>query len=358
MPSAMARRWIAVACVAAMVVLLAGVVLAGAQRKEGYTFPNEWKGWQPGALFMMDGATNKGGTYTVGAKARWQKDVENGPSGQDWDGFCGEMSIQVCLLKYGIWISQQNVRLVGANNNPGGDILPGNGSYNRIFQKLKIKAEQFKGEGYQQYIAWLKQRLVKGWQCIGVYDYDSNSGQSGSWGHIVPITGIKTTNPTGGFNGADTLIVHTHFADNVVERKVGSYSCKEGKQGGLEGAGCVPSSDLSDNAWCVQGPLWWGIGPPVELVMATNREPCPESKLCANPKSEKPLQANVVVHGLTPNKTYSIYQITTYAGLPSSPKAKLSGTPWKKSFKATAARMSFPVSIPYYLFRAYICVEG
>ena len=307
-----------------------------------------------GALFCTDGATNKGGTYSVGAKARYQKDVPNGPSGQDFDGFCGEQSIQIPMLKYGVWISQENVRLVGTGK-PGGDILPENGTYEKIFKTLKVKAEKFTGNGYQNYIAWLKPRLVRGLQCIIVYDF--SGGDSGSYGHIVNVTGIKTTTPTGGYNADDTLIVHTHFTDKPVERKVGSYSCKGGKQAGLEGAGCVPSMDLASLAWCVLGPLWLGIGPPVELVMADNVEPCGVEALCKNPSSQKPMKATVVVHNLVANKKYAIYQITKYADLPGSPSAKLSGTPWK-TFTATGSRMAFAAEIPYHLFRAYICVAA
>lgn len=348
----MARRTvvgIALACLVAMAVLFAG---GGASReRERYTPPATCK---DGALFCTTGATNKGGTYTIGAQARFQKNVENGPSGQDYDGFCGEMSIQTPLLKYGIWISQQNVRLVGSGE-PGGDILPENGSYEKIFSRLKIKAEKFTGNGYNNYIAWLKPRLVKGYPCIIVYDY--SGGDSGSYGHIVNVSGIKTTTPTGGYNPNDTLIVHTHFTSKNVPRKVGSYACKNGDREDVTGAGCVPSMDLSGLAWCIKGPLWLGIGPPVEVIMADNREPCPEDKLCPKNSQQKPLQAKVVVHGLATGKKYALYQITKYADLPGSPTAKLPGTPWK-TFTATAASMSFPASIPYQYFRAYICKEA
>ncbi len=345
----MARRtvWgIAVACLMAVAVLFAG---ARACAPERYTPPADCKA---GSLFCTTGGTNKGGTYSVGAKARLQKDVINGPSGQDFDGFCGECSVQVCLLKYGVWISQQNVRLVGSGD-PGGDILPGK-PYQKIFDTLKIETEKYTGgKGYQNYIAWVKKRLVEGLQCIIVYDYDN----SGVYGHIVPVTGIKTASPTKGYDPKDTLLVHTLFTNKLVARPVGEYSCKGGRQGGLEGGGCIPDMDLTELAWCVRRPKWRGIGPPVELIMDDNQEPCPVTKLCDNPASQDPIKAKVVVHGLTPKKKYAIYRITKYAALPSSPTAKLSGAPWK-TFTATAATMSFSTSFPYHMFRAYICVEA
>ena len=284
-----------------------------------------------GSLFCTDGAVRSGDNYQIGTRPRYQ--FQNGD-----DGHCGECSIQVCMTKYGVWIPQKYVREAASDN----DVLVETPSYPTAFNTMKINAEQFKGSGYQAYMAWVKERLVKGLQCIIVYDFSGSTFDD--YGHIVPVTGIQTSNPTGGYNANDTLTVHTHFTENTVKKKVGSYQCK-GSKGGVESGGCVPNSSLTNWAWCIKGPKYLGIGPQVELLMDSKRE-------------GGTMSATVKLHGLTKGKSYKVYQFTSPSQVPSSPSAKLSGTPWKTVSNATSSKYSFKTSFPSGTPRWFIAVEG
>lgn len=286
-----------------------------------------------GSLFCTDGAAKSATNFQIGTRPRYQ--FQNGS-----DGHCGECSIQVTMTKYGVWIPQKYVREAASDN----DVLVETESYPTAFDTMKINAEQFGGSGYQAYMAWVKERLVKGLQCIIVYDF--NGSTFDDYGHIVPVTGIRTSNPTGGYNANDTLTVHTHFTDNTVKKKVGSYKCSTGGKTGVEGGGCVPDKHpLKGWAWCVKGPKYLGIGPQVELLMNNKRE-------------GGTMSATVKLHGLTKGKSYKVYQYTSPSQVPSSPSAKLSGTPWKTVSSATSSKYSFKTSFQSDTPRYFIAVEG
>ena len=286
------------------------------------------------SLFCTTGAVKSGGTYSVGTRPRMQ--FQRGE-----DGYCGECSIQVTMTKYGVWLPQETVRME-ATGSAKGDVLVETNSYPTAFSKLKINAEQFQGSGYQAYMEWVKERLVKGLQCIIVYNF-GGSGYD-DYGHIVPVTGIKTSNPSGGYDADDTLIVHTHFTKDTVEKKVGSYQCKGGGMPGLESGGCVPNKSLQGWAWCIKGPKYLGIGPLVELLMDKNTE-------------GGDMGATVVLHGLTSGKSYKVYQFTSAGSVPSSPSAKPTGTPWK-TVTAAGTTHKITTSFPSRTPRWFVAVEG
>lgn len=331
------RRVLSQPLVVAVALAVVVAVLAARPRwGEWYTPPKQCQG-----LFCTRGAQNGGGVYSSGTPARFQ--YLDGD-----DGYCGECSIQVIMTKYGVWVPQAHVRKAGRDV----DVLVETNSYPTAFKTMKIRAEQFRGNGYQAYIGWIKERLVKGFGCIMVYNFKESTPYP-TYDHIVSVTGIKTQSPNGGYDANDTLMVHTHFTAKPVDKRAGSFQCK-GNRGSwptLEGGGCVPNKGLRGWAWAILGPEYQGIGPHVELVMDSNKEGG------VRKPTRTTMKATVVLHGLTPGTTYAVYQYTDPKQVPSSPNAKLSGAPWK-TVTATGDQAELPVSFPSDQLRYFIAVEG
>lgn len=291
------------------------------------------------SLFCTTGAKNSGGEYSFGSPPRYQFQVGD-------DGYCGETSIQVTMLKHGVWLPAEYVRMQ-LTDSAEGDVLVENRSYQRMGEDLKLDAEQFGGSGYKAYMEFVKKNVVAGNQVIIVYQF-SGSGFD-DYGHIVPVAGIRTSNPSGGYNADDTLILHTHFTDNLVTKKVGSYQCGGGSGGNVMSGGCVPGGSLTGWAWAVKGPKYLGIGPRVEVRMASNKQPGLDSSVS--------MRATVVVYGLTSGKKYNLYELKSVGSVPTSPSATLSGSPWK-TFTASGSTYKASASFPSNQPRWYIATAA
>ena len=279
-------------------------------------------------LFCTAGASRSGAEYSVGAAPRMQFQVGS-------DGYCGVMSIQVSMLKHGVWLPQEYVR-VAATGDRRGAVLVETDSYPRIMRKLKIDAEQYGGgDEYREYMAFVKRGAVQGHIPIIVTQF-AGSGFV-DYGHIVPVDGITTATPGGGYDPDDTLAVHTHFTEALATRRVGSYRCGgSGRWPALERGGCVPRRGLGDGwAWVVRGPKYLGIGPRVELVGVPNQP---------RPHKHVQLPATVVVYGLTPGRSYSLHRITAAAKVPASKTGAVQGGAWK-TFVAGAAQATFRTKV-------------
>lgn len=335
------------------VVLLAvafGVVAVINALQESYTAANNCRN-----LFCSTGSSNgTNGRYSTGSKPREQ--FLNGG-----DGYCGELTAQVLMLKHGVYASQQQVRMV-ATGSAKGDVLVETPSYQNIMDRFKMIAVPFKQSKYEEYIAFLKKWLVQGVGCAMVMNFRESDNTDGTYDHIVPVTGIVTKTPNKGYDPNDVLIVHTNFVPEKNEdvkgrplelypMRVGEYQCKGGRGSWrrLDDGGCVPRRGLRNFAWAVGGPMYMGIGPPVELVMGADREPPFGSRAT--------LSATVVVRGLTPGKSYKIFEFKDPNKVPTKPNARLTGTPWK-TFKAAGAVHSVGTSFPSNEIRYYIAVAA
>ena len=272
------------------------------------------------------------------------------------DGYCGECTIQVLMLKYGVWLPQQYVRLA-ATGSPKGAVLVETGSYPTAMRNMKINAVQFQGSGYQAYMAWIKSWLVRGVGVAMVWNFKDSDNTDGTYDHITPVTGIITRTPSAGYDPNDTLIVHTHFTRNLVQKRVGNYTCPAGGRGSwpgsalLDNGGCVPRSSLRGWAWAFLGPTYLGIGPRVELLVPKPSEP-------GVGRSET-LQATVIVRGLTPGRTCRVYQFTDPKQVPPAPSSRIPAAvaPWK-TFVATSAEARLGVSFPSNVPRYFIAVQA
>lgn len=277
-------------------------------------------------LFCTEGAVRGGSQYSVGAAPRMQFQVGS-------DGYCGEMSMQVAMLKHGVWLPQEYVRLASTGSSKGA-VLVETRSYKNIMRRLHIEAEQYAGrDDYAEYMAFIKKGLVRGHVGIIVYNFEGSSYDD--YGHIVPVTGLTTATPRGGYDPDDTLAVHTHFTRTLASRKVGGYRCG-GRWPPLEDGGCVPRRGLDGGwAWIVKGPAYLGIGPRVELVGVPNQP---------GPNRHVMLPATVVVHGLTPGASYRLYRVTRAAEVPATASSQLTAKVWK-TFRATAPTARFKTKV-------------
>lgn len=341
---------------AVLLAVVLAVWLAFKAAQESYTAPNNCRN-----LFCSTGSSNgTNGRYSTGSKPREQ--FLNGG-----DGYCGELTAQVLMLKHGVYASQQQVRMV-ATGSAGGDVLVETESYRNIMDRFKMLAVQYRDKknerkSYEAYIAFLKKWLVQGVGCAMVMNFKESDNTDGTYDHIVPVTGIVTKTPNKGYDPNDVLIVHTNFVPEKNEdvkgrplelypMKVGEYQCKGGRRGSwrrLDDGGCVPPRNLDRFAWAVGGPMYMGIGPPVELVMGADREPPFGSRAT--------LSATVVVRGLTPGKSYKIFEFKDPNKVPTKPNARLTGTPWK-TFKAAGAVHSVGTSFLSNEIRYYIAVAA
>lgn len=332
------------AVVAVSLSIVAAVQLV--QAREAYTPP---KGCT-NLMCTMGAINGVNGVYSTGTAPREQFLVGD-------DGYCGETTVQVSMVKHGVWLPQEFVRVASTGSRTG-DVLVETKSYKNMPEKLKINMVQCTKGGYEGYIAFLKSWLVRGVGCAMVFNFKESDNTDGTYDHIVPVTGIITKTPGGGYDKNDILMVHTNFVPDesgdgkpiVVNRKVGDFRCESGgrkawKNARLDNAGCVPRRSLKGYAWAFGGPKYVGIGPGVELVMHSPREPG------KSPRDAGTMKATLVVRGLTPRKTYKLYMFKDPNKVPGSPKAKVNGTPWK-TFTANGAvhkeQVSFPSNEPRY----------
>lgn len=252
------------------------------------------------------------------------------------DGYCGEMSMQVAMLKHGVWLPQEYVR-VASTGSRAGAVLVETRSYKNIMRRLHVEAEQYAGgDDYAEYMAFVKQGLVRGH--VGIIVYQFEGSKYGDYGHIVPVTGITTATPSGGYDPDDTLSVHTHFTRTLARRRVGGYRCpaRAAAWPPLEDGGCVPRRGLDDGwAWVVKGPRYLGIGPRVELVGVPDQP---------RPYAHVLLPATVVVHGLTPGARYALYRVSQVAQVPPTKTSPVRVKAWKL-FVATKSRARFRTKV-------------
>lgn len=283
-----------------------------------------------GTLAGTDGYVNQSGLRLLGIPGRIQFDQNN--------GYCGELSLQMIMLKHGVWIPQS-----AARSASGGEMLLGV-NYDRGCNNLGVKFVSFNGNNYKSFVTFAKQHLL---QDRGVVQAVQLSGSSDKeYAHIIPAVGIKYSNASG-YDGNDTLYVNTDYSTKAVQRKVSGYSSSNGQKG-VEQGGSIPSNTKWGVA--VIGPKYMGIGPPVEIYgLSRSREP--------GLGSSGSTSATLRVRKLTSGKKYNIYKYTNSGSVPNSSNAKPNGTPWK-SFTASGNTYTANVSLPSNQLGYYVCVAA
>lgn len=154
----------------------------------------------------------------------WKNDIS--PRYQ-WDannGYCGEVSLISAGLYYGQYASQYNVRSIACNNIPQEEcqlLLGVNGLSAATQMHLNaVKWDSVLEQNTQQFLAWIKQNIVKSYPVIiGIYtneylfysNTNPNAGQP-DYDHIVVATGIDSNHSLQdpSYYGDDIV----HFSDN------------------------------------------------------------------------------------------------------------------------------------------------
>lgn len=270
--------------------------------------------------------------YVLGVPGRYQYDGRS--------GFCGEVSLQMLMLEYGVWIPQEAARAAGSND-PYKDLLPGE-DYNRALKKLKVRFEEFKGRGYKQFFGWAKRHLMNGTGVVEVAYI--KGGAFSEYDHVMPMVGIKTT--TTKYSNNDIVYVHTNYDDDPIQRRVGDYWCtRSNKKDSWTKAGCVPK----DTEWghAIKGPVYLGIGPPVELEVPSRKEPGLGKSVEFNGKLR--------IRNLTPGKPYKVYKITSLSKVPNSSEGVIRGIK-PKSFNATKSHHVMKVKFSSNTLAYFICI--
>lgn len=283
-------------------------------------------------------SVQRNGLYLLGVPGRFQYNERF--------GFCGETSLQMLMLKYGVWIPQEIARSSGSGN-PNEDLLPGEPNYPNALRNLKIRFQLFTGSGYKSFIVWAKQWLMKG---VGiVFPVYHNEGSDSEYDHVIPLVGIQTQ--TTGFSDSDVLYMNTDYAVKNVLRKVNGFSCTRAtaRTQHYTNGGCVPSNIKPTWAIAIMGPLYLGIGPRLELVMHTPREP--------GLGKSAPISGTVKIRDLVPGKSYRLYVVTNAAQVPSAPNATFNGR-LLVTFTASSATYNYNVSFQSRTPQWFICVPG
>ena len=286
----------------------------------------------PGArrspLSGTQGYVNRQGLLLLGVPGRKQFDQAG--------GYCGELSVQMHMLKHGVWLPQSVVRAA-----TGGESLLGV-NYDRGLNALGINYVNFRGRGAQAFFAFAKEQMLKDRGVIEVMYF--SGGSNSGYDHIVPMVGVKYTRPTG-YDANDVFYVHTNYAAQAVQRQAGGYSCSRGNKQSLSRAGCVPNDTRYGTA--LAGPRHLGVGPPLELHrLARWDEPG------GRPGSSQSQNATLTARNLTSGARYAIYNTSK----PPAKGARPGGTPFK-TFTASGTTYSTQVQLFSNRPAWFVCVQ-
>ncbi|MBI2810170.1 MAG: hypothetical protein HYX67_05000 [Candidatus Melainabacteria bacterium] len=129
------------------------------------------------------------------------------PPRYQWDnnsGYCGEVSLISAGLYYGQYNSQYDARTYAINKTPQnkGQLLLGKNDTTAA-AKMHLKTTEYSGQTTQEFLAWVKQNVVKGYPvAIGIYTneyifYSDTNPDAGDpeYDHIVPVKGIVSNHP-------------------------------------------------------------------------------------------------------------------------------------------------------------------
>lgn len=285
-----------------------------------------------GVLAGTNGYVNKNGLRVLGIPGRTQFNQNN--------GYCGELSIQMIMLKHGVWIPQSVAR-----DACGGEALLGS-NYDRGLNGLRIKYVKMSNGGFNSYAAFAKAQLL---QDRGVVHVVKLNGGDLQYDHIIPTVGVKYTKSSG-YDPNDVLYVNTDYQQPNVQRKAGGYKCSAGGGRSVSQGGCVPDSINASWAVGLIGPMYLGIGPPVELYnLSRDTEP--------GLNSSGTTGATLRARNLQSGKKYNIYRYATGSAAPASKSAKPSGPPFK-SFTASGSTYSVNVQLASNRASYFVCVAA
>ena len=277
-------------------------------------------------------------TVLLGVPGRVQYDEHN--------GYCGEVTLQMLMLKHGAWIPQEAARKAG-----GGELQPGV-NYEDAMDELRIAYDTFdppskKTDRYLAFAKWAKRHVMVGHGVVLVAYLKGDHYDE--YDHVMPAVGWRSTNDNNNDNddiNDDTIFVHTDYDPDPVPRRVGDYWCTvNNKKDGLDDAGCVPQDTVWGHA--ILGPAYAGIGPLVELAVPIDHEP--------GIGKSKEYTGTVTIRGLQLGRTYALHQITDVSEVPTSAIDRPQGQPLV-TFEAQSNLAVMPVTFESRRVSYFVCV--
>lgn len=257
----------------------------------------------------------------------------------DYNGYCGETSVQMSALYYGAWISQYAARAAGGGTQKDGQLLlPFNITDPTFYigtnlamgaAALKLDYDWFPSpkEGKSQvkpFLEWTKQHLIAGHPVImGAYIQDCG-GEDDCWDvydHIMPITGFCTFNDANDttYYPDDSLEICGLFSKTPAWRE---FSTMAGNPG-------WPVSDTSCQFMSIEGgclPEGTNYGVAITGIRDDDNT-CLPARLAVNGRKEpniaagkRPgwLKGTVTVSGLTSGRSYSLLRYDDAKKVPTS----------------------------------------
>lgn len=214
-------------------------------------------------------------------------------------GYCGEASIQTMALRFGLWVSQGEVRRLA-----GGEVLLGD-NVGRALDKLELRFDAWEPRDAEVprlpvFLRWLEGHLKEGHPCmVGVY---VAGGTHREYDHIVPVLGVRPApERKGSIDGKDAILFHSLFGKQPIWKKVADLGIdRSGCSQGLQEAGNLPRETLYGVA--LLGPRH-GRRPLVSIRLDVDRaeEPNPfEGQMPCG------MGGTVTISGLVPGAHYVI----------------------------------------------------
>jgi len=212
-------------------------------------------------------------------------------------GYCGETAIQTLALRFGLWVSQAEVRRLA-----GGEVLLGVNEARALRQlHLGFSGRQPAGRPrprLRAFLAWLRRNLLQGRPClVGVYVL---GGTHTEYDHIVPVVAVRP----GRVEAEDLFAFHSLFSLEPVWKRAGDLGVDRGHcTTGLVAGGNLPDESLYGVA--VRGFVdGQGRGVAVRLAVDRPDEPDPY-------RGEAPcaLKARLSLSGLRAGRRFLIQRL-------------------------------------------------
>jgi len=248
------------------------------------------------------------------------------------NGYCGEMSIQSCALRYGVYVSQYQARAM-IDPSQKFEVLLGINE-TKVLDRLRLTYLMWDFAHaplpqYRDYLGWTKRQLAAGYPVIGgVYMPKETSHD---YDHIVPIVGFRSAQDATTFHGDDELTLYDLFDLTPFTRSFRTLCATREEAHVSRKSYHVPVRiDYGCALTGVVDPEHETL--PVELAITGDSEP----NLIAGQKPTT-LQARLVCKSLFPGRRYRLLRYDDYHEVPLTRFASKGGFRSDLQFTATAA---------------------
>ncbi len=124
------------------------------------------------------------------------------------NGFCGECSLQVAGLQFGLWVGQNQARRLA-----GGEALVGE-NYGRMLRKLRLRYADYpqRGRGKvnrERFLRWIRNAQMAGHPVVFCVKTHDDWGGDPYYDHIIIAHAV--VGHASGYHGTDVLRYSDHF---------------------------------------------------------------------------------------------------------------------------------------------------